>query len=112
MATADDVLAHISVAFASIEENQKQVDAASSGIEGTVTHIDQVRSTAEELASQSETMGYLDKVAAIHTAINKSNEAQAQFNAAKQSLDGVLNALNGASTTLQEAQAQIQSLKG
>lgn len=112
MATADDVLAQLDVAFSAVDANHGRIDASTKGLGDTASHLDQVRSTAEELAEQSQQMGFEDKVAIIQVAIDKSNEAQSQFNAARQALQSLKNILNGAVATLREARAHIQALEG
>jgi len=111
MASADDVLNEIEVVFSDVETNQTEIDKTSSSMEGTGTRISQMQATAEELSNQSQQMGYEDKVATIHMAMEKANEAQNQLNSARQTLTTVKGVIGSATQALREAQTYILSLK-
>lgn len=112
MATADDVLARLDTAFSAADANHGRIDASSKSIGDTASHLDQVRSAAEELAEQTQQMGFEDKVAIIQAAVGKSNEAQSQLHAARQALQSLKNVLHGAVSALREARTHIQALEG
>lgn len=109
-ATAEDVLAEMDISFDGTNDNHGEIDVATTGLEKTIAQLDQVRSTTEELQEQTVALRYEDKVAIINVALDKSNEAQSQISTAKESLLNAKTVLEGAISTLREAQTCIQSL--